>query len=113
MDNWADCTLDHVRELCQNLVEAACLEEFTLFFSEVNLGSIVLMWAVPSSVVHLLAEAMNDSFLEKHEIAAVTIEGKGLHDYLLGKSLQQPEVKQHPVSAYQLVPSLCWTVLAD
>ena len=110
---WADCTLDHVRELCQKLVEAACLEEFTLFFSGGTIGSIILMWAVPSSVGHLLAEAMDDSFLEKHEIEAVTIDGKGLHNYLLVKSLQRPEVKERPVSAYHLVPSLWWTVLAD
>ena len=110
---WADCTLDHVRELCQKLVEAACLEEFTLFFSGGKIGSIILMWAVPSSVVHLLAEAMDDRFLEKHEIEGVTIDGKGLQDYLLEKSLQQPEGKERPVSAYHLVPRLWWTVLPD
>ena len=104
---WADCTLDQVRELCQKLVEAACLEEFTLFFSKVALGSIILMWAVPSSVVHLLAEAVDDSFLEKHEIERVTIDGKCLQDYRLDKRLQQPEVKHCPVSACHLmVPCL-------
>ena len=108
---WADYTLDHVRELGQELVEAACLEEFTLFFSGGAISSIILMWAVPSSVGHLLAEAMDESFLEKHEIERVTIAGKGLHDYLLMKSIQQPVVKQCPVSAttwYLVCVGLYW-----
>ena len=108
----ADCTIDRVRGLCQKFVEAACLEGYCIFFLGGSCSRVILMWAVPSSVVHLLAEAMDDSFLEKHEIERVTIDGKGLHDYLLEKSLQ-PEVKQCPVSAYLLVPSLWWTVLAD
>ena len=110
---WEDYTLDHVRELSDELIRTVRLARFTLFFPGGTIGSIILMWAVPSSVVHLLTEAMDDSFLEKHKMEGVTIDGKGLHDYLLEKSLQQPEVKQCPVSAYHLVPSLWWTVLAD
>ena len=105
---WADCTIDRVRGLCQKFVEATCLEGYCIFFLGGSCSRVILMWAVPSSVVHLLAEAMDDSFLEKHEIERVTIDGKGLQDYLLEKSLQQPEVKQCPVSAYQLVTSLWW-----
>ena len=109
---WADYTLDCIREKTQELIRTVRLARFIDFFQGATIGSIILMWAVPSSGVHLLAEAMDDRFLEKHEIESVTIDGKGLRDYLLEKSLQQPEMKERPVSAYRLIPSLWWTVLA-
>ena len=96
---WEDYTLDHVRELSHELIRTVRLARFTLFFPGGTIGSIILMWAVPSSVVHLLAEAMDESFLQKLEIERITIDGKDPQDYLLEKSLQQPEVKERPVSA--------------
>ena len=86
--DWLTYTVYHIREINQELVESSSLETF---FVGVSHSSIVLIWAVPSTAVHVLAAAINENFLQSNEIESITIDGEDLSSYQSqGGQLQTP-----------------------
>ena len=86
--DWLTYTVYHIREINQELVESSSLETF---FVGVSHSSIVLIWAVPSTAVHVLAAAIDEEFLQSNEIESVMIDGNDLSSYQSqGRQLQTP-----------------------
>ena len=86
--DWLTYTVYHIREINQELVESSSLETF---FVGVSHSSIVLIWAVPSTAVHILAAAIDEEFLQSNEIESIMIDGNDLSSYQSqGRQLQTP-----------------------
>ena len=80
--DWARYTVYQIRKLGQKLAwEVSRSSSPEMFFMGVSHSSIVLIWAVPSTNVHVLAAAIDKKFLQSNAIEFVTIDGQDLSSY--------------------------------
>ena len=79
--DWENYSVYQIKEFHQDLTRASSLEEFAMLLIRGSIGSVVLIWAVPSTTVDFVVHAMDDGFLEKNRIIAVHIDGKEIHAY--------------------------------
>ena len=75
------CTLEEIEQFRQELAQRASIDSIAIIFSGGDIGSILLVWGVPSSAVPLVLEAMDEEFLHTHGIESTTIDGIDIHDY--------------------------------
>ena len=76
--DWTRYTVYQIRKLARKLARSSPLETPFVGMSH---SSIVLIWAVPSTTVHILAAAIDAEFLQSNNIESVTIYGKDLSFY--------------------------------
>ena len=90
--DWTRYTIYQIRKLARKLARKIARSSPFVGMSH---SSIVLIWAVPSTVVHVLAAAIDEEFLQSNEIESVTIDGKDLSSYQ--SQDRQPETPSKPV----------------
>ena len=94
--DWAKHTVYQIRKLgrklARKIVHSSPLETPFVGMSH---SSIVLIWAVPSTAVHVVATAIDEEFLQSNKIEFVTIDGKDLSFYQNQDG--QPETPSKPV----------------
>ena len=76
--DWTRYTVYQIRKLARKLARKIARSSPFVGMSH---SSIVLIWAVPSTVVHVLAAAIDEEFLQSNKIETVTIDGKDLSSY--------------------------------
>ena len=76
--DWTRYTVYQIRKLARKLARKIARSSPFVGMSH---SSIVLIWAVPSTTVHVLAAAINEEFLQSNNIESVTIDGKDLSFY--------------------------------
>ena len=98
----SDCTLYDVRKFKESLVCRSSLSAYSVYLKEIGVGSIVVSLAMPSDVVHVFVEAIQDlQFKRGNHIKSFRIEG---HDDAAA-NLSHPH-SPSPNSSFQFSPTL-------
>ena len=78
---WRDYTLEDLVEFRKRLARSLCVEEYALIIKSANSGSVVITWALPSSLPGI-ADTLQSAFLElqKHGVLRMIFQGKCIPD---------------------------------
>lgn len=74
-------TLYEVRQLKKSVAKKACLEPYVILQNEVSYQSVLISLVLPCSALELIFAALDEEFLETHQIASVIIDNKPLEEY--------------------------------
>ena len=94
--DWTRYTVYQIRKLARKLArKIARSSPLETPFVGMSHSSIVLIWGVPSTAVHVLAAAIDEEFLQSNEIESLTIDGQDFSSYQ--SQDRQPETPSKPV----------------
>ena len=83
---WRNYTLEDLEEFRQKLAHSMCLEEYAVIIKSANTGSVVITWALPSSLPGI-ADTLQSAFLElqKYGVLRMIFQGKCIPDLTFPK----------------------------
>ena len=97
-EDWARYTVYDIRKLGQKLArKVARPSSLETTFVGVSHSSIILIWAVPSTAIHVLAAAIDEKFLQSNKIESVTVNDQDVSFYQTQDGQIQSETPSRPV----------------
>ena len=78
---WQHRTLEEAEEYRKSIAHDSSVANYALYLVAADLGSIYLVWSVPSHAIGFVVVAMSSEFLKHHCIEEVTIDGQDLKEY--------------------------------
>ena len=78
---WQHRTLEEAEEYRKSIAQDSSVANYTLYLVAADLGSVYLVWGVPSRAIDFVVVAMNSEFFKHHCVEEVTINGQDLEEY--------------------------------
>ena len=75
------CTLYEARQAAESVAKKACLEPYVMRQRKVSCHSVQISLVFPRSALELILVALDEEFLETHQIISVTIDNKPHEEY--------------------------------
>lgn len=101
-EDWSNFTLEQVENFRQEFAAEYSLYKFAIVLAKIEMGSVIITWLVPSSIVTNLRDEIqggHDALLRQRNILKLTVDGVSVYEAAQALPVSQPDVSSCPSCA--------------